>query len=103
MSMALGPQHHAMLLAMQQQQQTEYDPAALARLQLFGGAGFPPEVRLYKLSSQFAGSLSFVQKPPPTNRVLSLVGTCRCGVHMSTDIPQTSVVNAMCALSCVPP
>lgn len=44
MSMALGPQHHAMLLAMQQQQQAEYDPAALARLQLFGGAGFPPDV-----------------------------------------------------------
>lgn len=48
MSMALGPQHHAMLMAMQQQQQqqqAEYDPSALARLQLFGGAGFPPEVR----------------------------------------------------------
>jgi hypothetical protein len=54
--MALGPQHHAMLLAMQQQQQGEYDPAALARLQLFGG--FPPEVRLHKLSSKVAGSLS---------------------------------------------
>lgn len=46
MNLALGPQHHAMLLAMQQQQQgAECDPAALARLQLFGGAGFPAEVR----------------------------------------------------------
>jgi hypothetical protein len=59
MSLALGPQHHAMLLAMQQQQQqqgAEYDPAALARLQLFGGAGFPAEVRVRHSCVQMSSS-----------------------------------------------
>lgn len=47
MSLPLNAQHQAaMLLAMQQQQQqqADFDPAAMARLQLFGGAGYP-EVR----------------------------------------------------------
>jgi hypothetical protein len=47
MSLPINAQHQAaMLLAMQQQQQqqADFDPAAMARLQLFGGAGYP-EVR----------------------------------------------------------
>jgi len=45
-SMSMAPQHHAMLLAMQQQQAAapDYDPATLAQLHLLGASGYPLEV-----------------------------------------------------------
>lgn len=51
--MAMAPQHHAMLLAMQQQQATEpdYDPATLAQLHLLGASGYPLEVRVCGLGA----------------------------------------------------
>ena len=42
-------QHHAMLLALQQQ--AEYDPAAMAQLQMLGAAGLQQEVRVLDCSS----------------------------------------------------